>query len=259
MNSNTYVSGYIVDFQLLNTREMLARLRIIIKFFWYWGHIVYFNFHYLPFKQAVKLPILLYKPHLLKCKGKVTITSDNIWFGMIQLGIFRNRLYPNSGFTWINEGGECIFKGKSVSCNGTFIYIMQNGCIEFGKNFYNGPNTRLTSAKKIIFGDNNGLGWDTIVTDTSFHRCKKKNGEWRENYLDADKTIHLGANNWLAMRCLVLKGTRTPDYAIFGANSTLNKDYSSYPSYIMMAGNPLEVKAQDIWRDPTDKNDLIDH
>lgn len=34
---------------------------------------IYFNFHYLPFRQAVKLPILLYKPKLLKLKGIVKI------------------------------------------------------------------------------------------------------------------------------------------------------------------------------------------
>lgn len=32
---------------------------------------VYFNFHYLPFSQAIRLPILLYKPRLLKMKGNV--------------------------------------------------------------------------------------------------------------------------------------------------------------------------------------------
>lgn len=26
---------------------------------------IYFNLYYLPFKQAIKLPILLYKPHLI--------------------------------------------------------------------------------------------------------------------------------------------------------------------------------------------------
>lgn len=30
---------------------------------------IWFNFHYLPFRQAVRLPILLYKPKLLACKG----------------------------------------------------------------------------------------------------------------------------------------------------------------------------------------------
>ena len=34
---------------------------------------IYFNFHYLPFSQAIRLPILLYKPKLLKMKGNVKI------------------------------------------------------------------------------------------------------------------------------------------------------------------------------------------
>lgn len=34
---------------------------------------IYFNFHYLPFRQAVHLPIILYKPHLVKLKGNVNI------------------------------------------------------------------------------------------------------------------------------------------------------------------------------------------
>ena len=34
---------------------------------------IYFNFHYLPLKQAIHLPIWLYKPHLVKCCGSVEI------------------------------------------------------------------------------------------------------------------------------------------------------------------------------------------
>lgn len=34
---------------------------------------IYFNFHYLPFKQAMRLPIWLYKPHFLALKGKIII------------------------------------------------------------------------------------------------------------------------------------------------------------------------------------------
>lgn len=37
---------------------------------------LYFNFHYLPFKQAIHLPILLYKPNLVKCSGKISIITD---------------------------------------------------------------------------------------------------------------------------------------------------------------------------------------
>lgn len=49
---------------------------------------IYFNLYYLPFKQAIKLPILLYKPHLINVnRGGVKIQSNKIHFGMIRLGI----------------------------------------------------------------------------------------------------------------------------------------------------------------------------
>ena len=32
---------------------------------------VYFNFHYLPLKQAIKLPIILHRASLIDVKGKV--------------------------------------------------------------------------------------------------------------------------------------------------------------------------------------------
>ncbi len=57
---------------------------------------LYFNLHYLPFNQAIKLPILLYKPHLLKMKGKI-ILSGRITTGMVRLGKFSVSLYPNNG------------------------------------------------------------------------------------------------------------------------------------------------------------------
>ena len=36
---------------------------------------IYFNFHYLPFNQAIKLPILLYKPKFYDLKGTVEINA----------------------------------------------------------------------------------------------------------------------------------------------------------------------------------------
>lgn len=44
---------------------------------------VYFCLKYLPFRQAIKLPILVYKPHFLKLKGTVVIENENIRFGMV--------------------------------------------------------------------------------------------------------------------------------------------------------------------------------
>lgn len=236
---------------------MNAYLKIFFRYFWYWPQIIYFNIKYLPISQAVRMPILLYKPHLLKCGGSISIRADKIWFGMIQLGNFRCRLYPNGGFTWVNEGGECVFEGKCTIGNNAALYIRKNGYVEFGRNFLSTEGLKLTSAKKIVFGEDMLIGWDVIITDTSFHRLKKSNGEERDGNPDRNKEIVIGRNNWIAMKCIVMKGSKTPDHVVLGAGSVLNKDYSDLPSYSLLAGSPLTVKSTGIWRDPDDH--LIDN
>lgn len=74
---------------------------------------IYFNFHYLPIRQAIKLPIILYKPKLLKCKGTIQIMGT-IHTGMIQLGKRRVSIYPNTGITYENHGGNIIFYGTCI-------------------------------------------------------------------------------------------------------------------------------------------------
>ena len=39
---------------------------------------IYFNFHYLPIKQAILLPVFLRKPKLLTLKGKVIIQTGGV-------------------------------------------------------------------------------------------------------------------------------------------------------------------------------------
>lgn len=41
---------------------------------------IYFNFHHLPLKQAIFLPIILYKPQLVSTKGKIIIDSSGGYF-----------------------------------------------------------------------------------------------------------------------------------------------------------------------------------
>lgn len=97
-------------------------LSLILKRVWrgrrilrYILHSVFFNFHYLPFHEAVKLPILLYKPKLLKLKGTIKIKQeDKIGFGMIRLGFPEVSLYPNTGIVFENYGGTVVLKDNVV-------------------------------------------------------------------------------------------------------------------------------------------------
>lgn len=220
-----------------------------------WLYSMYFNLHYLPFKQAIKLPIILFKPKLLKCKGEVIIESENIKTGMIQLGEMHVSLYPNNGIVFENHGGKIVFKGKCIIGNSSALSIGEKGCCILGNNFRATASFKLTSYCHIEFGENVIIAWEVIIMDTSFHRLKDKDGNFKSKGF---APIIIGRNNWITIRCMIHSGSKTPDYCTLGSGSILNKDYSSLPTHILLAGNPLEIKAKDVWIDLED-HDIYDY
>ena len=65
---------------------------------------IFFNFYYLPFKQAILLPIWIYRPHFIKLGGVISIECNNVKPGMIRLGFLGGRMYPNNGIQWAHRG-----------------------------------------------------------------------------------------------------------------------------------------------------------
>lgn len=111
---------------------------------------IWFNFKYLPFKQAIKLPILFYNPLFLECKGKVIIDSDDVHFGMIKLGLSVVSFYPKAGITFENHGGVLTIGNES-------------GC---------SASLKLACYHCIDIEDGVRFGWNCSIIDTDFHRLK---------------------------------------------------------------------------------------
>lgn len=57
----------------MNLFKLIKKIKQDAWVFKYIIPTIYFNFHYLPFRQAIHLPIYLRKPELLTLKGKVII------------------------------------------------------------------------------------------------------------------------------------------------------------------------------------------
>ena len=74
---------------------------------------IYFNFHYLPFRQAVRLPILFHNPTCVTLKGQVRI-EGKVARGMIKLGYYFHGGYPDGGFMFENNGGILFSKEAFV-------------------------------------------------------------------------------------------------------------------------------------------------
>jgi acetyltransferase-like isoleucine patch superfamily enzyme len=221
-----------------------------LKFLPYIFHIIYFNFKYLPFKQAIKLPILLYKPKLINTKGQVLIEAKRVYTGMIRLGINTVSVYPNNGIIWENNGGESVFKGPCHIGNSSAISIGKHGKIIWGNDFLANAAFKICSYKEISFGDDVQIGWENTFLDTDFHALTDIH---TSKHKSAIAPIIIGNNNWFGLKCLVLKGTQTSDYCTVGAYSLLNKKYL-YEKYSVIAGNPVSLKSTGLyWNKSDDK------
>lgn len=212
---------------------------------------IWFNFHYFPFKQAWKLPIMLYKPRLLKCEGSIEIRSDKIKTGMIALGKNIVSLYPNSGVTIeIKGGGRMIFEGKCSVGNNSAISVANKGCLKFGEDFSSSTSLKIACYHSMEFGDHVRVGWDCLFMDTDFHKMTKVAGGYSKGY----GPIKIGKNNWIATKCHVMKHTSTPDYCIVSACTKLSGKVDA-PEYSIV-GNETSVKVlrTGIWRNVDDQD-----
>ena len=213
---------------------------------------IYFNFHYLSFNEAIRLPILLYKPKLLKMKGNVKI-GGKVKFGMIRLGFPTVSLYPNSGIVYENHEGTIIFNGTCTIGNNSAISIGVKAVVEFGDRFAASTTLRLTSYNHVSFSDKVCFGWDTLVMDTDFHKLTKLSGGYSKGYAP----ISIGSNNWFGNGCKIMKRTTTPDYCVISAGTILSGPVS-VPSYSVVGNDShIVVKATGVWRNVND--DVIEY
>ena len=205
---------------------------------------IYFNFHYLPFEQAIKLPILLYKPKLLKCKGKIIIEGP-IRFGMIRIGTFCCSVYPNNGISWENHGGTVIFKGTLNIGNDSYISLGKNTKVSFGNNFKNTAGLKLISYRSIDFGEGTRLGWGVLIMDTNFHPLYDIE---KKVYKRVSGPIKIGDYNWFGTQCKIMHSVNTPERCIFGMNTVVTRN-CEMKSYCVMGGSPVKILTQNVLRD----------
>lgn len=194
---------------------------------------IYFNFHFLPFKQAIRLPILVYKPKFQKLSGTITINAP-IKFGMIRLGCNMVGIYPNSGIQLQIEG-KLIFNGKCRIGNNCAIALSSTGTLTIGNNSSATADVKIICYDSVSLGENTLIGWSSIISDSDFHEMESPGGT-----TTITAPIEIGNNNWFAMQCLVLKGAKTVNDSVFAARALVNKDYTDNPPRTLYAGSPAK-------------------
>ena len=212
---------------------------------------VYFNFHYLPFKQAMKLPIILHCASLKNVKGRVRIDCDNIYRGMIHLGAPGVCLYPDNGIVWQNHGGTVVFQGRALIGASSVLSINKSAEVIFGDDFMNTASLKLVASRKISFGKKARLGWNAMVMDTNMHPLKNKLTGKKSS---GGAPIEIGDYCWISTNSIVLPGVRMPERVICALGSLVTRGVA-YESWCMYGGSPIHKLKDNIYRDFDDDKD----
>ena len=202
---------------------------------------IYFNFRYLPFRQAMKVPIMVSrKVYLLHAGGQIKFDCP-IQTGMIQIGYGNVGIFDKKVSRSIWEvSGTVIFKGSANIGHGSKISV--GGTLILGDGFMITAESSIVASNKIEFGNDCLLSWDTLIMDADFHKIQDKS----DNILNPPAPIIIGNKVWIGCRCLILKGAIIPDKSVIGANSFVGKHLEKENA--VYGGQPVRIlKEEIIW------------
>lgn len=207
---------------------------------------IFFNFKVFPMKIAIKLPIFIaYNVKIEGCYRDSIIINGNISRFMIRININEgsvgiNNSLKGNAFLKLSKNSKLIFNGKATFARGISIRL-ENGIIEFGKNFECNRHCFFSSNKSIVFGDNVLIGWNVNIRDSDGHKLYDMG---KGEITNEDRTIKIGNKVWIGSCTDILKGSKIEDECVVGYRSCVTKKFDE--SNCIIAGYPAKIVRKNI-------------
>lgn len=185
---------------------------------------LYFNFKYLPFSQAIRLPVLVsHRVWLMDMKGKVTLKGDTLKPAMIRLGFGEVGIFDQMRERSIWKVlGEVVFQGPASIGHGSKISVEEKGRLTLGENVIITAESAIICRKEIHLEEEVMISWETQIMDSDLHPIYDEN----KNRINEDEKIRIGKKAWIGSRCTILKGVNIEDGSIIAAGTVVSKSFS---------------------------------
>lgn len=184
-----------------------------------WLKTMYFNLTYFPLKQAVQLPVFIYRrTDLQEMKGEIVLHCP-VRPGILKIGVPECHTpdKKNQRTKW-KVAGTVVLNGNVLIGRGCVIRLFtKDAKLTFGSNVTISGRTDLVCKKQISIGNDSLLSWDILVIDTDIHHILDADGQ----IINVDRPITIGNHVWIGCRCTILKGTEIADNIVVAANSTV--------------------------------------
>jgi len=200
-----------------------------------------FNFHYFPFKTAIRLPVwLTHKVRLKSLNGKIILKADAIRRGMVTIGFQDVSINDVNEYSLWNVEETVIFEGRTGFGAGAKIAVGKEATLTFGEQFLMTSRSEIACFKEIHFGHHCLLSWDVLIMDTDAHPVYDQNNQ----QINAEAPVKIGNKVWIGCRSTLLKGAEIADGCIVGANSFVNKIFNK--KNCIIAGNPARIVRESV-------------
>lgn len=207
---------------------------------------IWFCFRVLPFRQAIRLPILVYRPKFRSLQGRVIINAP-VHFGMITMGRNVSAFHYNQGVV-LEIMGTLVFQGHSLLGSGTVISIGDKGVATIGDRVSATAGLNLICYNKVSIGERTIMAWDVQIMDHDFHSITYPDGRKSKGY----GPVEIGKLCWLANGVKVYKSVRIPDCCIVSADTSLKKIPECGPHSLIAQDTNCIVKATGVFKNPED-------
>jgi len=204
---------------------------------------ILFNVWYLPWRQAIRLPILVSRNVWLRqIRGEVllprSLPTASVRIGFGDIGIFDRK---RSRSIW-EVRGRVFFGGRCAIGHG--CKVSASGDLYFGEGVALTAESTIVAKKSVRIGNNTLISWDVLIMDSDLHHMTDAAG----NVGNPQSAVVVGDGVWLGCRSLVLKGVSIPDGCVVAAGSVVSR--TTLQEHSLLAGSPAKVVKDGVyWRE----------
>lgn len=196
---------------------------------------VWFNFRYLPFRQAVRMPVFLSR------RVNVYRCHRGFYMGGGRTGDLRfldNGKYTYHKPSMLNIRGKIVTRGEGIHLfgSGLTLSIGEKGVLELGNNVTVSFNATFCVHNRVVIGDENMWSHDIVIRDNDSHMIFDRSGK----FINGNKPIVIGNRVWVGCRSIILKGCTIADGTIVGAGSVLTKPHTEQDTVIVDDGRVVK-------------------
>lgn len=199
------------------------------------------NWHYFGWRGVLHWYIIASRNLMIEnLNGSIEVLEKK-YRGCIKIGLKRvgicDARYERG--LWNNSGTITI---RDLADFGSGTRIVNSGYLQFGSLFMAKANCKIICHKKITFGDNVLISWDTLVMDSDHHKIFRMDEPTLQ--VNSPREICIGNHVWIGCNSIILKGTTIADDVIVAAGSLTSGDYSE--SNCIISGKDI-LKDNVIW------------